>query len=206
MQFWSNWLTIFVVGCLAVTSPGANFFITLRNSLTYSRRAGVFTAVGLAVGDLVHATYCLVGIGLIISKSIVLFNVIKWLGAIYLIYVGIKSLQTRKRQNDAIEEQESPSKVAPLAAFRMGFLTCLLNPKVTLFFLALFTQIIHPDTSIAIRVIYGLTIVSIEFFWFAFVATVVSQGSVKRWFLSMSHWFERVMGGVLILLVQEGGS
>lgn len=199
MQFWSNWLTIFVVGCLAVTSPGANFFITIRNSLAYSRQAGVFTALGLAAGDLVHVAYCLVGIGVVISKSILLFNLIKWLGAVYLIYIGIKSLQARKYQSQDVEERKTQT-MSSLSAFRVGFLTCLLNPKVTLFFLALFTQIIHPHTSLATQVLYGLTVVGIEFSWFAFVAVVVSQGTIKRWFLSISHWFERVMGAVLVWL------
>jgi RhtB (resistance to homoserine/threonine) family protein len=199
MQFWSNWLTIFIVGCLAVTSPGANFFVTLRNSLAYSKQAGVFTALGLAVGDLVHAAYCLAGIGAIISKSILLFTLIKWLGAIYLIYIGIKSLKARKRQRDDMEKQSSQT-MTPWGAFCSGFLTCALNPKVTLFFLALFTQVIHPNTPFTTQAIYSLTIVDIEFFWFALVATVVSQDTVRYRFLSISHWFDRAMGTVLIFL------
>lgn len=71
-----DWLTVLAVGCLAVISPGPNLVITLRNSIGYGRHAGVCTAVGLAAGNLVHATYCLVGIGVIISRSILLFNTI----------------------------------------------------------------------------------------------------------------------------------
>lgn len=84
MSFFTDWLTVFSLGLIAVISPGPDFALTLRNSLAYSRQAGICTAMGITVGHIVHATYCLVGIGAIISRSILLFNIIKWLGAAYL--------------------------------------------------------------------------------------------------------------------------
>lgn len=199
MEFLGDWLTIVIIGCLAIMSPGANFVVTVRSSLTGSKQAGVYTALGLALGDLVHIAYCLVGIGVVISQSIVLFNVLKWVGAIYLIYVGIKALQAKKQQIHAIEIQ-SLTELNSRSAMRIGFFTCLLNPKVTLFFLALFTQVIHPNTPMWLQIIYGLTVAAIELIWFAFVAIIISQPLIKRRFLSIAHWFERVMGAILILL------
>ncbi len=195
----TDWLMIFVIGCLAVTSPGPNLAITLRNSLVYSRQAGVYTAVGLAAGNCFHATYCLIGIGVIISKSILLFNALKWLGAGYLIYIGIKSLQAKKHVGNVVITQHTQD-ISHLAAVRMGFLTNLLNPKVTLFFLALFTQIIRPATPLSAQVVYGLTMIGLEFTWFALVAILISQRSIKKLLLSVSHWIERIMGIVLIAL------
>jgi len=96
MAFFSAWVTIFAVSLVAVVTPGPDFALTLRNSLAYSRRAGLYTAVGVGAGNLVHATYSLIGIGAVISKSILLFNILKWVGAAYLIYVGIKSLKARR--------------------------------------------------------------------------------------------------------------
>jgi RhtB (resistance to homoserine/threonine) family protein len=194
-----DWLTIVVIGCLAVIAPGPNLAIVLRNSLVYSRRAGVYTAVGLAMGNLVHATYCLIGIGVIITQSILLFNTVKWLGAAYLIYIGIKSLQAKKQHDDIAHAPRTPH-VSVIAALRTGFLTNLLNPKVTLFFLALFTQIIQPGTLITAQAIYGLTMVGLEFLWFALVAALVSQSAIKQRFLAVSHWIERATGAVLIAL------
>ncbi|MDB9528675.1 LysE family transporter [Oscillatoria sp. CS-180] len=200
MQFLGDWLTIFVAGCLVIMTPGPNFFLTIRNSVTRSRQAGIFTAAGIAIGDCTHIGLWLVGIGVLISKSILLFNVIKWLGAAYLIVIGIQSLKAEKRSNSLVQAPLSPHLPSSQAgtAFRSGLITCLLNPKVTLFFLALFTQIIRPGTPLIVQIIYGCTIVGIELCWLLFVATVVSQGTVKRTFLSISHWFERIMGTVLI--------
>jgi threonine/homoserine/homoserine lactone efflux protein len=80
------------------------------------------------------------------------------------------------------------------------FFTSLLNPKVTLFFLALFTQVISPETPLVAKVVYGLTVVVIEFAWFAAVALFVSSAPVKRRFDAVSHWIERITGAFLIVL------
>ncbi|NJO66461.1 MAG: LysE family transporter [Leptolyngbyaceae cyanobacterium RM1_405_57] len=192
-------------------APGPNLAMTLRNSLAYSRQSGIYTAVGLAAGNCVHVTYCLIGIGVIISESILLFNAIKWLGAAYLIYIGIKSLQAQRREltgslknsvtsNTQHSLSQKTHHLTRFASIRVGFLTNLLNPKVTLFFLALFTQIIQPTTPLFTQAIYGLTMVALEFIWFALVAVIISQPAIKNRFLSISHWIERITGAILIAL------
>jgi RhtB (resistance to homoserine/threonine) family protein len=197
MQFLGDWFTIFVAGCLVIVAPGPNFFLTVRNSVRGSKQTGISTALGVAIADSAHIVFWLIGIGVIISKSILLFNFLKWLGAAYLIYIGIKSLKAKQHHKSHCDESLS-SDLRTIAAFRSGFWTCLLNPKVTLFSLALFTQIIRPGTPLIVQTLYGSTIVWIELFWLLFVATVVSREAVKSLFLSVSHWFERVMGAVFI--------
>jgi threonine/homoserine/homoserine lactone efflux protein len=81
----------------------------------------------------------------------------------------------------------------------MGFLTNLLNPKVTLFFLALFTQIFRPETPPIIQAFYGLTMVGLEIGWFSLVAVLISQRRVNV-FASVSHWVERATGATLVVL------
>lgn len=198
--FLAGWLTVAVAALLVIVSPGPNMAMTLRNSLARSRGAGVKTAVGLALGDAVHVCYCLMGIAVVISQSILLFNVIKWAGALYLIFIGIKSLRARRHTQPANPETQPPAPTNAFAAVRSGFLTSLLNPKVTLFFLALFTQVISPETPLLAKALYGLTVVVIEFGWCALVALLVSTGPVKRRFDRAAHWIERATGAVLILL------
>lgn len=197
-----GWLTVFVVGCLAVMSPGPNMAMTLKNSLAHSRRAGTYTAVGLALGDAVHVFYCLVGIAVVISQSLLLFGVIKWAGAAYLVYVGVKSLLAKRREPSGAgaEARTGDESMSVAAAMRSGFFTSLFNPKVTLFFLALFTQVIQPGTPLFAKGLYGLTVVLTEFGWFALVALFVSFGPVRRRFDSAIHWVERATGVVLIAL------
>ena len=199
MPFLADWLTVFLVGCLAVMSPGPNLAVTLRNSLSYSRRAGIYTALGLAAGNTVHAAYSLAGIGLVIAQSVVLFNAVKWAGAAYLVWIGVQALRAQPRTETPDLSGTADDLSAP-AAFRTGLFTNLLNPKVTLFFLALFTQVVEPGTPLALQALYGGTIVGLEFAWFGLVAVVLSQGAVRRRFFAVSHWVDRVTGAALIAL------
>ena len=134
---------------------------------------------------------------MLISRSVLIFNALKWVGAAYLVYLGVRSLKTPKHGSPYPDRQPAP-RLSGSAAFYSGFLTCLLNPKVTLFLLALFTQIIRPDTPFTLQLVYGATIVAIELVWLTLVTTVVSQAIIKRLFLAVSHWFERCTGIVLI--------
>lgn len=204
----NEFLLVAGVHWLAVMSPGPDFAMVIRNSLIYSRRTGILAAVGLACGILLHVIYSLLGIGLIISQSIVLFNTIKLLGAAYLIYIGIKSLMAKKESRREIAEElneefgTTPAKrdLTTFQAIKTGFLTNALNPKATLFFLALFTQVINPNTAIGIKMIYGLEMCIATFVWFSFVAVILTHRRVSSTFAGIKHHIERVFGVVLIAL------
>ncbi|MEM7065179.1 MAG: LysE family transporter [Cyanobacteria bacterium P01_B01_bin.77] len=198
MSFLAGWVTVFVVGLVAVVTPGPDFALTLRSSLAYSRRAGVYTAVGIGLGNAVHATYCLIGIGALISQSILLFSGLKLLGAGYLIYLGLKSLQAKPVR--ANSWQDNQRVVSAFAAFRLGLVGNLLNPKATLFFLALFTQIVQPGTPFAAQVLYGGTVALQSLVWFVLLALLISQRWMKQLLVRVSHWLERMTGALLILL------
>jgi len=199
MQFWSDWLTVAIVGTLVVLAPGPNFAILVHNSLLYSRRAAAWTAVGLTAGNLVHITYCLVGIAVLVSHSILLFNTLTWLGAAYLVFIGVQCLRAKP---EAHAGATAPLRrdLSPWLAFRSGLLTDLLNPKVTLFFLSLFTQVIRPETPLGLQAMYGLTPPVIELMWSVAVIGFLTQDVVRRRFLRISHWVTRMMGGAFIAL------
>jgi RhtB (resistance to homoserine/threonine) family protein len=191
-----NWLTIVILAWTLVIIPGPNFALTVHNSLLHSRRAGLYTVLGIALGGTTHVLYSLIGISALISQSILLFNTLKWLGTAYLFYLGIKALRATPRQSAA----ENPKRVSlnSRTAARSGFLTCLLNPKSALFFFALFSQVIQPDTSLPLRAFYGMTIVAIQLMWYSTVALVISRPSIRSMFTSTSHWVERATGVVMV--------
>ena len=197
MQYLPEFLTVAAIHLLGVMSPGPDFAMIARNSLVYSRKTAVYSALGLGLGILVHVTYSLIGIGLIISKSILLFSVIKYIGAGYLIYIGYKSLKAKpvkEHEEKLVKHQD----ISRLAAVRTGFLTNVLNPKATLFFLSLFTQVINPSTPSGIQLLYGIEMSVATFAWFAFVAVMLSHSIIKRKFRSVQHYVERTMGLILI--------
>jgi RhtB (resistance to homoserine/threonine) family protein len=203
MEYLPEFLTVVFVHLLAVMSPGPDFVLVSRNSLAYSRRAGIYASFGISAGLIVHITYSLVGIGLIISKSILIFSILKFAGAAYLIYIGWKSLRARPRTNIPAERSvrtEGSGEMSDLAAFRTGFLTNLLNPKVTLFFLALFTQVINPQTPKLVQALYGAEMFLMNIAWFSLVAILLSHRQIKSRFVHIQHYFERAFGAILIAL------
>lgn len=199
MPFLAQLLTIAAIQLIAIMSPGPDFAMICRNSLVYSRRTGVYCALGIALGILVHVTYSLVGIGLLISKSIILFSTIKLLGAGYLIYIGYKSLQAKPAKKN-LDNQIIRQDISRFEAIKIGFITNILNPKVTLFFFSLFTQVISPSTPAIIRIVYGLQMFILTLSWFTLVAIAISHPVVKNRFLSVSHYVEKTMGAILIAL------
>lgn len=191
----TEWIAVITITLLAVVSPGPDFAMVSRNSLLLSRRSGVLTALGIGLGVVVHVTYTLLGVGLLIQQSAWLFNVIKLLGALYLIYLGCKMLRTQK------SGELAPSKVAPVSDFealRIGFLTNALNPKTTVFIVSLFIQVVGPDTPPAMQVGYGLFIAVAHIAWFAIVSMCFSAGAVRERLLTVRHWIDRAFGGLLV--------
>ncbi|MCE1197690.1 MAG: LysE family transporter [Marinilabiliales bacterium] len=191
--------TVFLLNLLAAMSPGPDFVMTVRNSLLYSRRAGIFTSFGIALGLGVHLLYCAAGIGYLISTSVVLFTVIKLLGAGYLIYMGVGAFVSR---GSRIEFTEKPAEreLTAFSAFKMGFLTNVLNPKATLFFLSLFTLVINHNTPLFIVLIISLLIILTAISWFVIVSVFLTSPNIRRVFLAYERGINRVLGLFLILL------
>ena len=143
-QFIIQFVIVLGVQLLGLMSPGPDFAIVTKQAITHGRKTGIATAIGITAGISVHVGYSLLGLGYIMTQSILLFNVIKYAGAAYLIYIGIKSLLAKAPNSSA------PDSPTPLAApsyrkaITTGFLTNVLNPKATLFMFSLFTQVIGP--------------------------------------------------------------
>lgn len=197
-DFFSNWLILAGVFAVALASPGPDFVMAVRNSVLYSRRAGIMTAIGFALGVAVHVTYCLAGLAVIISKSVLLFNILKFAGAAYLFYVGAMALKSKGFEPETkFAGQQSMS---DLAALRSGFITNLFNPKATMFFLALFTQIVDPHVVLSVQLLYGMTCIIMTGLWFSIVATILTAPAIRAKFLKASKWIDRACGALFIAL------
>ena len=197
MPYLTEFLTVVTVHLLAVMSPGPDFMMVTRNTLIYSRRAGIYSSLGLGLGIGVHIAYSLLGIGLIISKSILLFNIMKYVGAAYLFYIGYQSL-VAKASHLHLAGKGKKKDMEKLEAVKIGFITNVTNPKATLFFLALFTQVISPTTPILVQLLYGIEMMVATALWFIIVSYIFSHHVIKSRFERVQLAAERVMGIVLI--------
>jgi len=144
-------------------------------------------------------TYCIAGIAVIIAKSLLVFSIVKYMGAAYLLYIGIRSI-CAKSAGIHIAQEKAKEDISPLNAVWTGFLTNILNPKATLFFLGLFTIVISPGTSRSILIIAGIIMVIDTMLWFSFVAVFLNERHVRSFLERFQNYFNRAFGGLLILL------
>ena len=199
IEYLSQFVTIVIVHLLAVASPGPDFAVVVKQSVTHGKITALWTSLGVGTGIFLHVLYSLLGIGVVVSQSVVAFNIMKYLGAAYLVYLGLKAIRTKPSASPLFSSQV---KDAPSAgrAYWTGFLTNVLNPKATLFFLSLFTVVIAPNTPLIIQAFYGVYMAFATALWFAGVSLVFGSSRVRTLFGKVGHWFERFMGGALLLL------
>jgi len=189
-------LSVSIIAMFMAISPGADFVMVTRNSVFYGRLAGLYSALGISCAIWIHVAYSIAGLAIIISNSIVLFSIIKYLGAAYLIYIGWKTFHS----NDSVSAEQEPSNkhLSKFAAFKVGFITNALNPKTTIFFLSLFTQVIDAQTPLWVQMIYGAIISLAHLLWFCCVSVLLSQPVLLKKFHTYKNHIEKVVGGMLI--------
>lgn len=189
---------------LAVVSPGPDFAVVLRQSLTHGRRTAIWTSVGVGTAILLHVGYSLLGLGLLIQSSEVWFAVVKYAGAGYIAWLGLQSLRVKARTEAEIFAGLGEAGGAGLptsrAAFVTGFVTNALNPKATLFFVSLFVMVVSPQTPKLVQVGYGVWMALGTMAWFSLVAVFFTREDVRRVFLRLGHWIDRVLGVVFLAL------
>ncbi|MDN2662967.1 LysE family translocator [Psychromonas sp. 14N.309.X.WAT.B.A12] len=189
-------LSVTVIAIFMAISPGADFVMITRNSLFHGRQSGLYSALGIGLAIWIHVAYSIAGLAIIISKSILLFSLIKYLGAAYLIYIGYKTLTAKSKLNDMQQTDSEP--LSNFAALKLGFITNALNPKTTLFFLSLFTQVVNPSTPVSIQILYGLIICLAHIAWFSMVSMFFSHPALVSKFNIHKQKIEKVVGSVLI--------
>ncbi|MEU0273934.1 LysE family transporter [Streptomyces sp. NPDC006307] len=188
-------IAVAVITVLAVISPGADFAMVVRNSYLYGRTTGLLAAAGVAAGVLVHVTYTMLGVGLLIAANTALFTVIKLVGAAYLVYIGLRTFFARA---DLEVDLGNKASLSRWGALRTGFLTNVLNPKTTLFVVSTFTQVVGPDTPLWRQVGYGLFMSLAHLAWFGVVALFFSHTRLRTAMLRAQKVLNRTIGATLV--------
>lgn len=184
-----------VITILAVISPGPDFVMVSRNSLAFSRQAGMLTATGIGIGVLVHVAYTIVGVGFLLQNSPSLFFCFKMAGAAYLVWMGGTMLFS-KGQTTVQTPADCVS--TNIAALRMGILTNALNPKTSVFILSLFMQVVQPGSDLPKLMFYGAFISMTHIVWFLLVAYFLSAECVRDKVFKARKWIDRCFGSLLV--------
>lgn len=193
-----EFFALVIAHMIAVASPGPDFAVVTKNTVEYGKKIGQITALGVGFAILLHVTYALLGVSVLVQTKPLVYKIISWLGAGFLIYLGIQELKSKPKKDLKVNPNELAPQLSNKKAFGMGFLTNALNIKAMLFFLFLFTSIVKSGTSVSTKLIYGLWLSGYTFLWFYLIATVIGLPSVRNFFLRYGVWFNRLMGVVLI--------
>jgi threonine/homoserine/homoserine lactone efflux protein len=196
-SFWAEYVWVMGPFLAGLVGPGPDFVMIIRNSAANTRKSGVITAIGLGLGILTHATYAMFGLGILIAKSQIAINVIKYCGAAYISYIGISALLSRQKPSKDIDLGGSDAKgMSSWRAFRMGYITELLNPHAATFILSIFLSV--QLSPIVWRVSYGLSMAFSSMIWYSIAAIFLTNKLMRQKFLSKRHIIDRVSGVILI--------
>lgn len=165
-----NFLGFLLAGIVMNLTPGADSIYIITRSIAQGKKAGIYSVLGIGSGAVIHVLLSAFGLSIVLAKSIVLFSIVKWTGAAYLIYLGV--IMLLDKSNLFNTEKTKFEKVDLWKIYRQGFFTNMLNPKVALFFLSLLPQFIKPNyvNSTTPFLILGVTFLSTGIIWCLFLA------------------------------------
>ncbi|KLU23002.1 lysine transporter LysE [Caballeronia mineralivorans PML1(12)] len=199
--------TLFVVAVMLLSvTPGPDTAYIVGRSVAQGRGAGVVSALGIALGCIVHTLACAFGLTALLAASATAFTIVKFAGAIYLIYLGVrlvfaKPAAAKARDNEAEETRVRAAPKSLQQLFAQGFVTNVLNPKVVLFFVSFIPQFVATDSAhktLAFLAL-GFVFVLVSTFWNTIVAWIA--GSVTQRFSgkpSVKLWLDRVVGSAFV--------
>lgn len=190
------WLSLVAICAMGAMSPGPSLALVMRHTLGGGRFSGMTAAIFHAFGVGFYALLTVWGLGALITRFPLLFQIITWGGAAYLAWLGVKALRAGRAgalQPDAIATTQGQ-------AAKEGVLVALGNPKLILFFVALLSQFVTPDMSALAKVIIVLTAMMIDGGWYVLVAAVLSHSKILPWLQHHAHWINRITGVLLIAL------
>lgn len=190
-------LILFLVSSVAlIVAPGPDNILVLTRGVTLGRRAALISAAGASVGLVVHSLFAAVGLSALLAQSATAFAVVKYLGAAYLVYLGVRALLSR----DAFVLSDGPATMTDRQVFIQGVLSNVLNPKIAIFFLAFLPQFVVPGTAAAPQLLaLGLAFAFLT--WAVFSAIGLFSGALgerlsrRPFYADALRW---LTGGVLI--------
>ncbi|MBU2966615.1 LysE family translocator [Amphritea sp. 2_MG-2023] len=191
------WFSLLAICCLGAMSPGPSLAVVLKQTVSNSRSHGLAASWFHAAGVGLWAFATISGLAILVAESQLAFQVITWLGAAYLAWIGVKAIRAGKNSAFGVNKGQ---KVSVLTAGIEGATISLLNPKLAIFFIALFSQFVSPDASATDHLIMTATAALVDGLWYTLMVLLLSHGPVLKTLQKRSRLVNRLTGGVLIAL------
>ena len=188
-------LKIFTVCLLGAMSPGPSMVVVINNAIFKNRLNGILTSIGHGVGIGIYALFAVLGIALIIKTNLYVFNVIKFLSIIFLVYLGINLIITKDKL-----EFNGKDISSGLTSFLQGLSISLLNPKIFIWFVAIYSQFMSVDNDMIFNTILILTASIIDAIWYVILTLLVTTNIALDFIKDKSVLLQKFVGSVFIII------
>ena len=189
--FWFQFTVVCIAGAM---SPGPSLALIIRNSTKYNRLGGIMSAVGHGLGMGVYAIFAVTGLSIIILTNIYIFKLIQIVGIAFLFVFGILFIF---QKNEKIDFNVSQNK---LNSFLQGFSISILNPKILIWFSAVFSQFVKNESTFLTNSILVITASAIDCIWYILVALIVTSYGLKDFFQKRINAIQKISGSVLVII------
>ncbi|GAA4879404.1 LysE family translocator [Ferrimonas pelagia] len=190
------WLSLATICTLGAMSPGPSLALVIRNTVRGGIQQGMATAIGHGLGIALYALLVAMGLGLMITQTPWLFEAIRYLGATFLVYLAWQAIKPKPATTSSNDE----ASYGRYHGFSGGFLVAFLNPKIAIFFIALFSQFVRADAGWTEKVIMMATAGGIDALWYCLVAAGVARTPLMGWLQHNTLWLDRATALILIVL------
>ena len=196
-----NFETFLIAGLILNLTPGADTMYILGRSITQGKKAGVLSALGISTGAIFHIIFATLGISIILEKSAIAFEIVKYVGAAYLIFLGFKAILKKTDEKFELSKENQVTNYRKI--YISGVFTNILNPKVALFFLAFLPQFIDPSYEVNYLpfLILGITFLTTGTIWCLILALFASKLSNQiRKNYKIKNWLDKITGVLFLTL------
>ena len=192
---WSQFALVCTIGAM---SPGPSLAVVIRNNINYNRLAGIMTSIGHGLGIGVYATMAVYGLGLILQMNQALFLLIQILGLVFLFFLGLIFI-FQKQTKEEINKQKNKNQ-SQINFFFQGFLIAIINPKILIWFTAIYSQFIPIDDNINFNIILILTASSIDAIWYIIVSIIITGYGIKNFLIDRKRQIQKITGSILLVI------
>ena len=186
---------VFIVCLLGAMSPGPSMAVVINNAIFKGRYNGVLTSIGHGIGITIYATFAVLGLGLIIETNLFIFNGLKILSIIFLIFIGITSILNKEKLS--LEKKDIKENTI---SFLQGFSISILNPKILVWFIAIYSQFMSTDNELIFNIYLVLIAGIVDACWYIILTLAVTTASALSFFQTKLKLIQRVLGFLFITI------
>ena len=190
------WFQFVLVCTIGAMSPGPSLALVIRNNINFNRLAGIMTSIGHGLGIAVYATIAVFSLGLILQTNQNLFLIIQTLGMIFLFFLGVLFIFQKKTN----EEKKEKNKQNQINSFLQGFVIAVVNPKILIWFTAIYSQFISIDASLTFNIILISTASIIDAIWYIMISIIITGYGIKNFLIDKKQLIQKLTGIILLMI------